>query len=396
MATKWHSTNFRGVRYREHETRKHGIMKDRYYVIRYQRSGKRTEEKLGWGTEGWTPEKAALELAELKNAATVGLGPTRLSEKREIAEEAKAEKLAERIREEKENVTFCQFFQDTYFPIAQTRKKSGTCEKELQHFKLWINPLLGNQPLRSITEVHLQKIITAMTKQELSIRYKEYVLSTFRIVWKMARDRGLVIGAYPGTKIKLPKYDNGRLRYLTHQEAERLLKRLAERNTDMHDMALLALHTGARGKEVFKLTWECVNMNQGTVLIKNTKGGKNRFAYMTSEVKMMFSRRIRGAMNARIFKNGNGNDVKETPQTFRTVVKELGLNEGVVDPRHNVVFHTCRHTFGSWHAQRGTPPSVLKELMGHSTVKVTERYSHVSADHLRQAMAGFEKSGSGQ
>ncbi len=389
MGYKWHPTDFKGVRYREHPKKKHGIMKDRYFVIRYQQNGKRKEEKLGWSSEGWTPEKAALQLAELKQAATVGKGPTRLQERREIAEKTKAEELEEKIRFEKENVTFERFFEDTYFPVAKTRKKPGTYGKERQHFKLWLNPLVGGMPIRSITEIHLQKIVKGMTIKELSIRYMEYVLSTFRVVWKTARDRGLVVGAYPGEKIKLPKVDNGRVRYLTHEEADSLLNRLAERNNDMHDMTLFSLHTGARAKEVFELTWGCVDIVQESVLLKDTKNGKNRYAFMTPEVKAMFSRRKRGVGNERVFKNGNGGNVKETPQTFRTVVKELGLNDNVDDARLLVVFHTCRHTFGSWHAQMGTPPTVLKELMGHSTLKVTERYTHVSAHHLRQAMHGF-------
>ena len=405
MGHKWHSTKFKGVRYREHKTRKHGIIKDRYFVIRYQqtiRKGEkrekvRREEKLGWASEGgWTPEKAALQLAKLKQASTLGEGPTRLKEKRDEAEKAKAEQEAEKLREEKENVTFAQFFEDIYFPVAQTRKKPGTYGKELQHFNLWLEPLLGELPIRSITEIHLQKIITAMTKKGLSVRYKEYVLSTFRVTWKMARDRRLVVGSYPGKKIQLPKVDNGRLRYLTHDEAESLLEELAKRDMDTHDMALISLHTGARAKEVFQLTWGCVDEEQGMILFKDTKGGKNRYAYMTSEVAETFKSRKRGAKNQRIFKNGHGRNIKETPETFRTAVKVVGLNDGVDDPRQKVVFHTCRHTFGSWHAQRGTPPNVLKELMGHSTIKVTERYSHVSADHLRQAMAGFEQSVKGE
>jgi integrase len=403
MGYKWHSTNFKGVRYREHKARKHGIMKDRYYVIRYQQTvGEgddlkkvRREEKLGWASKGgWTPEKAALELAKLKQAATLGEGPTRLHEKREKAQKEKERKEAENRQHERDSVTFSQFFNDTYFPVAQTRKKPGTFEKELQHFNLWLKPILGEMPIRAITEIHLQKIIKAMSDKNLSVRYKEYVLSTFRVVWKMARDRKLVVGSYPGNKdkIKLPKVENGRLRYLTPDEAESLLEELDKWNTDMHDMTLLSLHTGARAKEVFQLTWGCVDEKQGMILFKDTKNSKNRYAYMTAEVQRLFKNRRRGAGNQRIFKNGYGKEIKETPETFRTVVKKLGLNDGVDDPRQRVVFHTCRHTFGSWHAQRGTPPNVLKELMGHSTIKVTEKYSHVSADHLRHAMAGFEDS----
>ena len=68
MAAKWKKTKYPGVRYYEHATRKHGIRKDRYYAIRYQKEGKRKEEGLGWASKGWTAEEANVELSELKKA----------------------------------------------------------------------------------------------------------------------------------------------------------------------------------------------------------------------------------------------------------------------------------------------------------------------------------------
>lgn len=64
----WISTEFEGVRYRQHPTRKHGIAWDRYFSIRYRVHGKRIEEALGWASKGWTAQKAALQLAELQEA----------------------------------------------------------------------------------------------------------------------------------------------------------------------------------------------------------------------------------------------------------------------------------------------------------------------------------------
>lgn len=52
----------------EHPTRKHGIQKDKYFVIRYQHQGKRKEKGFGWASDNWTVEKAAFELALLKKA----------------------------------------------------------------------------------------------------------------------------------------------------------------------------------------------------------------------------------------------------------------------------------------------------------------------------------------
>ena len=72
--TKYKSTKFTGVRYTVHPTRKHGTVPDKYFSIRYQSAGKRKEECLGWATDGWTTNKAALTLAELKKQPKRGKG----------------------------------------------------------------------------------------------------------------------------------------------------------------------------------------------------------------------------------------------------------------------------------------------------------------------------------
>jgi len=51
MSVHWKGTKFKGVRYYEHPTRKHGVTKDKYFTIRYQRDGKRLEEAIGWASE---------------------------------------------------------------------------------------------------------------------------------------------------------------------------------------------------------------------------------------------------------------------------------------------------------------------------------------------------------
>ena len=62
MATKWIRTGYKGVRFREHKVRKHGVRKDRYFSIYYQLNGKQREEGIGWSSERWTAKGAAIVL----------------------------------------------------------------------------------------------------------------------------------------------------------------------------------------------------------------------------------------------------------------------------------------------------------------------------------------------
>ena len=123
MGFKWYQTQFKGLRYREHPTRKNGsVKKDVCYQIRFLLDSKRYEETLGWATEGWTLEKAALKLGELREAQRTGEGERTLSEKRKKAEEERKEKERQEKIKEKESITFGAVFEGHYWPHAQSYK----------------------------------------------------------------------------------------------------------------------------------------------------------------------------------------------------------------------------------------------------------------------------------
>lgn len=134
--TKWIATRYTGVRYREHSTRKYLGEPDRYFVILYKLNGKLNEEKLGWASEGWNVQKSSIERGGLRKAQTLGKGPQTLNEKRRLEKEQKEAKTAEKIRKAKENLTFAQYFDETYFPNAQANKKEWGCKREKSLFNL--------------------------------------------------------------------------------------------------------------------------------------------------------------------------------------------------------------------------------------------------------------------
>ncbi len=216
-------------------------------------------------------------------------------------------------------------------------------------------------------------------------------MATIRQIWNRARREKLVSGDTPTRNVKLPKFDNRRQRFLSHDEADKLLSALKAKDETIYQMALLSLHTGMRASEIFKLTWGCVDPERGIITILDAKSGKGRAAFMTNEIKKMFNDLGRGNNDEAVFLRKDKKPFSEIPTLFRDIITELKLNENVTDNRQRVCFHTLRHTMASWHAEGGTDLYVLKELLGHGSITLTERYSHLSNRALQEATRGFEK-----
>jgi integrase len=380
------STSTKGIKYREHETRKHGKQKDRYFFIRYTLDGKDKKEALGWASEGWSEKKAAEYLFELKKNQRTGDGARTLAEKREQAQKQKEEEEAKTKEEESKTITFSEVF-EKYIVQAQHDKSISSCRDEVCFFKNWIQPVMGNLSMSEITPDTLNSLKKTVLENGKTPRTATYILAVVRQVFNYAKNHDLYLGENPVSKIKKPSCDNRRIKFLTKKEANALLEYLKGISKQLHDMSLLSLHCGLRAGEVFHLTWNDVDFEHEVLSIKDTKSGRNRSAIMTPDVKIMLEENKENSnSNGLVFISAVGTEIDAISKSFARAVKTLGFNNGIDDPRQKVVFHTLRHTYASWLVMSGVDLYTVQKLMGHSTISMTERYSHLAPDHLKKAV----------
>lgn len=316
-------------------------------------------------------------------------GPCSLAEKRKLADDKRQAEAEARATEERDNISLAQVW-EKYLPVTQANKAAHTAYAEEAAYRLWLSPTLANKPLRDIKPIHLERIKKTMAEAGRSAQTVRHVLAALRQVFNFAKRHGIYAGDNPVSLVKKPSADARRLRFLTHDEADRLLAALAERESNVHDMALLALHCGLRAGEIFSLTWGDVDIERGVLILRDTKSGKTRAAYMTEAVAAMLAGMERRGPNDLVFPSATGGRIVQISETFNRAVAALGLNNGVTDNRQKVVFHTLRHTFASWLVEQGIDLYSVKELMGHGTLAMTERYSHLSPDKLRRAVKTLE------
>jgi len=305
---------------------------------------------------------------------------------KQIEYKLKTELIEDKYIDRDKSITLDDFMNTIYFPTEKHNKKPYSFNREEQLYRDHIKPLIGHKLISQVTKTDLEKIKTNMFKKDLSSRTIEYALHVIRHAFNIAIQTRYFNGTNPIKFVKLPKKDNRRVRWLTTEEADKLLSELKKHSQDTCEIAFLSLHTGMRFGEIANLTWQDIDLERGLIYIKDPKSKENRVAYMTDEAKSMLTERKKHSKTSLVFPSRTGGVREKPPKTFSRVVKKLGFNDGVEDPRDKVVFHTLRHTFASWLVMNSTPLYTVKELLGHKTLAMTERYSHLAPDSKRQAV----------
>ena len=179
----------------------------------------------------------------------------------------------------------------------------------------------------------------------------------------------------------------GRVRWLTKAEAAALIGAACTERRAPHlaDFIRLALHTGMRRGEMLGLEWRRVDLQAGLIHLEgtHTKSGKRRSVPMNAEARAAIISRARFRAqycpaSPWVFCDATGRRVASVKRSFATACKRAGIADFRV--------HDLRHTCAAWLVSAGVAMSAIRDLLGHSTIKVTERYAHLAPENLRAAV----------
>jgi integrase len=361
-------SKYPGVYIRASEKRTHKGKPDLCFDISYKREGRKIWEKVGWSSEGYTPKLAVQVRAERLCMIRHG---------------------QELPRERMKVPTFSDVAK-AYLEWGKENKTRAGIDDFYLYGKHLEDPL-SKKRLNEISSFDLERLKLNLTKKDLSPASVKHCLVLVREIFNKAIHWGKYKGENPVRGVKLPTLSNRRERFLSHEEADKLLTELKTVSPSVHDQALLSLHCGLRAGEIFNLRGQDLDFENGLIRIMDPKNKASRTAYMTQAVKEMLRARLQKNLNDLIFEDRwHGEPIKNISKTFDRAVKKLGLNKDVEDPRQRVVFHTLRHTFASWLAIQGTPILTIKELLGHKSLTMTERYSHLAPSAKKDATLALE------
>ena len=282
-----------------------------------------------------------------------------------------------------------QVLEDRYFP--PNRQLGRMPFKDLQMYLERAGPLLksirternrvlawarefGSRPLGQITRAEIEawrrekmmKCRPATINRDLSRLRRMFSLA---IEWDLLEES-------PMTGIRFLRENNARTRYLSLEESIRLIANCIAPH--IRALVTVALHSGMRLGEILNLRWHDLDFASGFILVRDSKNGESRHVAHDATLSALFRAYPRRLGADLVFSSSSGGRIVDVRTGFLNACKRAGLTD--------LHFHDLRHTFASQFVMAGGDLYILKEILGHKSITMTQRYAHLSPSYKIKAI----------
>ncbi len=369
-----------------------------YYFDYIAPDGRRNRLKIGQGGKSNLSPEQARDAAKLKNG-DVAKGSDIQADKKRLKRETALSKRR----------TLGIFLDDVYAPWALENQSSttGTVTKVKAAFPhlLALSMADINPWLVESWRTEQRKVGAAPNTINRGLAALKGVLSR-AVEWDYLPQHPL-----PRGKVKAIKVDDrGKVRFLSADEESRLRTALDDRERALRTerasanswrqergyaplpdlwalsfadylkpMVLLALNTGMRRGELFKLTWANVDTNTLTVAGTTAKSKKTRHIPLNDEALEILKQWRKQCSDGLVFPSADGTALNNIQTSWENLTKKAKVKD--------FRFHDLRHSFASNLVMAGVDLNTVRELLGHGDIKMTLRYSHLAPEHKAEAVA---------
>jgi len=358
-AKKRIKTKYPGVYYIESTTGQTGKPERDYYIF-YRRDGRQTEEKAGRQfQDGMTAARAATMRAERIRRKQLSNQERRRAEKEATETEA------------------ARWTIDRLWQEYKTKRSIKGIAQDKSRYENYIKPTLGEKEPASIVPLDVDRIRYKQLKGK-SPQTIKLTLALLRRIVNFGLSRQLCPPL--SFQIEMPKVNNERTEDLTKEELSNLLKAI-DKDQDIHaaNIMRMALFTGMRRGELFKLQWDDVDFDRGFIRIRNPKGGPDQTVPLNDAARQVLDSHPRGK-SPFVFPGRGGKQRIEIRKAVNRIKKTAGL------PKDFRPLHGLRHVYASTLASSGQVDMyTLQKLLTHKSPQMTQRYAHLRDEALQRA-----------
>jgi len=241
----------------------------------------------------------------------------------------------------------------------------------IRHFVIWVDV-----PLEDATHLTISHYIDQLMRNRLAPKTINCHVNCIRQFYHYLRDEeGLAI-TNPVRRSHIQKMSRPLPRHLRDEQVEDFFK--VVKGSRDKAMFMLMLRCGLRVEEVANLTMGVIDVKRRTILVEDGKGGKDRIVYMSNDVlqSLLSYLKIRPASRARkIFLSEKG-ESKGQPISIRGI--QMRMERYARKAKIKLSCHHLRHTMATQMLNADADLSTIQDLLGHSSVKTTQRYCRIS------------------
>ena len=245
---------------------------------------------------------------------------------------------------------------------------------ELQRF-------LGNRQMQKIGVREIETFLAHKTKEASELTARKYY-ATLAAAFERARKWGY-ISKNPFRDAQKPKLKEMTPAHLSKSDFQSLIRAIEDE--DFRDLCIMAVTTGLRLSELTSLKWKNIDLDRKLIFVESsdtftTKSKRNRAVPMSDGLwYMLLSRKEQSSCESVFTYDGAQFKGSLVSHRFKTYARLAGLDE-------RVHFHSLRHTFATWLVQARVSIYEVQRLLGHSSIMVTQIYSHLGPSDLHEAV----------
>ena len=228
------------------------------------------------------------------------------------------------------------------------------------------------QRTRRLEIINLPKNINKRDS-EISFRSVNYELVVLHHFFNYCIKKGY-LEKNPAAGIKKLN-ELARLKTLSDSDIEKLIAGATNKLT--RDLITFLIYTGCRKREALNLRWDDVDLQNDVIAIKGTKTKHDRYIPIHTQLKELLGS-IEKHQDCLYLFNDNGRKLGDFKKSFHTACKNAGFKD--------MHIHDLRHVFASKMVMNGTSLFITGELLGHRTIQMTKRYSHLVPETLKKAV----------